>query len=73
MRPTPTTPLILIGIPDDKAGETKFALEIPMLGGLILAHNPNASIKGLNDFPPDQRPPAFMPFWTFRVMVGLVS
>ena len=55
---TPTTPLILVGIPDDKAEETKFALEIPDLGGLILAHDPNASIKGLKDFPPDQRPPA---------------
>src|SRR6185312_4127086 len=64
---TPTTPLIL----DDKAEETKFAVEIPMLGGLILAHDPNASIKGLKDFPPDQRPPAFLPFWTFRIMVGL--
>jgi cytochrome d ubiquinol oxidase subunit I len=68
---TPTTPLILVGIPDDKAEETKFAVEIPMLGGLILAHDPNASIKGLKDFPPDQRPPAFLPFWSFRLMVGL--
>jgi cytochrome d ubiquinol oxidase subunit I len=68
---TPTTPLILVGIPDDKAGETKFALEIPKLGGLILAHDLNASIKGLNDFAPDQRPPSFLPFWTFRIMVAL--
>src|SRR4051794_26826966 len=48
-------PLILFGIPDDKAEETKYALEIPMLGGLILAHDLNASVKGLKDFPPDQR------------------
>ena len=68
---TPTTPLILFGIPDDKAEKTQFALEIPRLGGLILAHDLNASIKGLKDFPPDQRPPAFLPFWTFRIMVGL--
>jgi cytochrome d ubiquinol oxidase subunit I len=68
---TPTTPLILVGIPDDQAEETRFALEIPQLGGLILAHDLNASIKGLKDFPPDQRPAAFIPFWTFRLMVGL--
>src|SRR3569832_1426279 len=68
---TPTTPLILVGIPNDKAEKTEFALEIPMLGGLILAHDINASVKGLKDFPPDQRPPAFLPFWTFRIMVGL--
>jgi cytochrome d ubiquinol oxidase subunit I len=68
---TPTTPLILVGIPDDTTETTHWALEIPYLGGVILAHDPNASIKGLKDFPPDQRPPAFLPFWTFRIMVGL--
>jgi cytochrome d ubiquinol oxidase subunit I len=68
---TPTTPLILLGIPDDTAQETKYAIEIPYLGGIILAHDPNASIKGLKDFPPDQRPAAFIPFFTFRIMVGL--
>jgi cytochrome bd ubiquinol oxidase subunit I len=68
---TPTTPLILLGIPDDQAQETKYALEIPNLGGLILAHDWNASVKGLKDFPADRRPAAFIPFFTFRIMVGL--
>ena len=64
-------PLILFGIPDDKAEETKFALEIPKLGSLLLGHSFDAEIKGLKAFPKDQRPPAFLPFWTFRIMVGL--
>ena len=68
---TPDTPLILFGIPDDAAGETKYAIEIPKLGGLILGHDINASLKGLNDFPKDQRPNALIPFFTFRIMVGL--
>ena len=70
---TPTTPLILIGLPDDKAQETKWAIEIPRLGGLILAHNLNASInKGLKGFSArSAAEPAFIPFWTFRIMVGL--
>jgi cytochrome d ubiquinol oxidase subunit I len=68
---TPDTPLILFGIPDDAAGETKYAIEIPKLGGLILEHDINASLKGLNDFPKDQRPNALIPFFTFRIMVGL--
>ena len=68
---TPTTPLILLGIPDDTAQETKYALEIPNLGGLILAHDWNASVKGLKDFPAEQRPQALVPFFTFRIMVGL--
>jgi len=64
-------PLILFGVPDDKAETTKYAIEIPKLGSLILAHDPNATIKGLKDFPPDQRPQALVPFFTFRIMVGL--
>jgi len=68
---TPDTPLILLGLPDDQAEETKYAIEIPKLGGLILEHNINASLKGLKDFPPDQRPNALVPFFTFRIMVGL--
>ncbi|HQZ13477.1 MAG TPA: cytochrome ubiquinol oxidase subunit I [Devosia sp.] len=64
-------PLVLFGIPDDKAEVTHFAIEIPKLGSLILAHNPDAEIKGLKAFPPDQRPPALIPFFTFRIMVGL--
>ena len=64
-------PLILFGIPDDKAETTHYALEIPKLGSLILGHSMDAEIKGLQAFPPKERPPAFLPFWTFRIMVGL--
>jgi cytochrome d ubiquinol oxidase subunit I len=64
-------PLILFGIPDDAAEQTRYALEIPKLGSLILGHSLDAEIKGLKAFPPDERPPALIPFWTFRVMVGL--
>ena len=64
-------PLILFGIPDDKAEVTNYAVEIPYLGSLILAHDANAEIKGLKAFPPDERPNALIPFFTFRIMVGL--
>jgi cytochrome bd ubiquinol oxidase subunit I len=64
-------PLILFGIPDDEAEKTRFALEIPKLGSLILAHDPDAEIKGLKAFPKDERPGALIPFFSFRIMVGL--
>ena len=64
-------PLILFGIPDDAAEETRYAIEIPKLGSLILGHSWDAEILGLKAFPPEERPPAFIPFWTFRIMVGL--
>jgi cytochrome d ubiquinol oxidase subunit I len=64
-------PLILFGWPDDEAETTHFALEIPKLGSLILTHELDGAIRGLKDFPADERPPALLPFWSFRVMVGL--
>jgi len=65
------TPLLLFGIPNDQTETTDYAVEIPHLGALILTHDWNGQIKGLKDFPKDQRPPAAIIFWSFRVMVGL--
>ena len=64
-------PLILFGIPDDEAETTHFALEVPLLGSLILGHSFDAEIRGLKEWPRDERPPALITFWSFRVMVGL--
>lgn len=64
-------PLILFGIPNDQAERTDYSVEIPKLGSLILGHSFDAEIKGLKAFPPDERPPALIPFFTFRLMVGL--
>jgi cytochrome d ubiquinol oxidase subunit I len=64
-------PLILFGMPDDESEETKYAVEIPKLGSLILKHDANAELKGLKEFPKEDRPPAEIIFWTFRIMVGL--
>ncbi|WP_316396335.1 cytochrome ubiquinol oxidase subunit I [Bradyrhizobium sp. 33ap4] len=63
-------PLTVFAIPDDKAEQNKFAIEIPFLGSLILAHELHGEVKGLKDFPADQRPPATIPFFAFRAMVG---
>jgi cytochrome d ubiquinol oxidase subunit I len=38
---------------------------------MILKHEWDGEIKGLKEWPRDQRPPALMPFITFRVMVGI--
>lgn len=64
-------PLVLLGIPDDEAETTRYAIEIPKLGSLILTHSLDGEIKGLKEWPRDQRPPALMLFMTFRIMVGL--
>jgi cytochrome d ubiquinol oxidase subunit I len=64
-------PLILFGVPDDEAEETRYQLAIPKLGSLILTRSMDGEVKGLKAFPKDQRPPAEIVFWSFRVMVGI--
>src|SRR5690606_19733945 len=64
-------PLILFGIPDDEAEVTRYSLEIPALGSLILGHAWDAEIRGLKAWPRDERPPALIPFFGFRIMVGI--
>lgn len=69
--PGESVPLILFGWPDMAAETTRFAIEIPYLGSLILTHSFDGQIPGLKDFPPEDRPNSTVVFWTFRVMVGL--
>ena len=64
-------PLILFGWPDMAAEETRFAIEIPKLGSLILTHEWDGEIKGLKDWAPEDRPNAPIVFWSFRIMVGI--
>ncbi|CAN5361051.1 cyanide-insensitive cytochrome bd quinol oxidase subunit I [soil metagenome] len=65
------TPLILFGWPDMAGEQTRYKIEVPRLGGLILAHDWNGRIAGLKEFAPRDRPNSTIVFWTFRIMVGL--
>ncbi len=62
---------VLIAIPDASAQRNVFALEVPRLGSFIASGTWDAREIGLDTFPPDDRPPVFVPFWTFRLMVGM--
>lgn len=64
-------PLLLFGLPDQDQELTRLSLEIPKLSSLILTHDLNGEVKGLKDWPKEDRPPVAMVFWTFRVMVGI--
>ena len=65
------TPLTLFGIPDDKNAEMKYAIEVPRLGSIILTHTWDGAIKGLKEWPVQDRPPVGPPFFAFRIMVGI--
>ncbi len=62
-------PLLLFAIPDDKARTNHFEVAIPNLSSLIITHDLNGEIKGLNEFE-GAHPPVLPVFWGFRVMVG---
>lgn len=64
-------PLILFGVPDVDAAETKAAIGIPKLGSLILKHDADGVVTGLDKFPRDEWPNVPLVFWSFRVMVGI--
>ncbi len=64
-------PLILFGIPDSAHDRVDYAVQIPKLSSLILKHDLNAPLKGLDTVPRENRPPVGIVFWSFRVMVGL--
>lgn len=61
--------LRLIGFPDEEAEETKYTIEIPKLASLILTHDRDGEIKGLKNWPKEERPPVAVVFWSFRIMV----
>ncbi len=65
-----SAPLTLVGWPNEKEGRTDYAIQVPKLGSLILAHDSEAQIKGLNEFP-NAHPPVAAVFWSFRIMVGM--
>lgn len=64
-------PLYLFGIPDDKNQKLDYAIAIPKASSLILKHDPDAPLAGLDTIAPDKRPPVWIVFWSFRIMVGL--
>jgi cytochrome d ubiquinol oxidase subunit I len=64
-------PLILFGFPDAKTGKVDYAVEIPHLGSLILTHEWNGFLRGLDAWPKEAWPPVAIPFWSFRLMVGI--
>jgi cytochrome d ubiquinol oxidase subunit I len=64
-------PLILLGWPDSAAAEVRGAIEVPKLGSLILKHDPNAPLAGLDTVPRELWPPVPILFWSFRIMVAL--
>jgi cytochrome d ubiquinol oxidase subunit I len=63
-------PLVLFAVPNDAQQRNDYTVEIPRMASLILKHDPDGELKGIDAFAPDA-PPVAPVFFAFRVMVGV--
>lgn len=64
-------PFYVFGIPNDREQRLDYAVGIPKVSSLILKHDLDAPMAGLDTIPDDRQPPAAIIFWSFRIMVGI--
>ncbi|MGB5621857.1 MAG: cytochrome ubiquinol oxidase subunit I, partial [Gammaproteobacteria bacterium] len=64
-------PLHLVAMPNEETESNDYAISIPKVGSLIAAGAFDKPIRGLKEWPPEERPPVAIVFWSFRVMVGM--
>lgn len=64
-------PTVLIGWPDEQAERNHFELSVPGLGSAVNNAGPDVELPGLDAFSPEERPPVWITFWAFRVMVAM--
>src|SRR3546814_3893859 len=57
-------PLILVGIPNSAYKRVDHAIQIPKVSSLILKHDANAPLAGLDTIPEDEHPPMGVVFWS---------
>jgi cytochrome d ubiquinol oxidase subunit I len=62
---------VLLAIPDPSAQRNLLPIEVPKLGSFIASGDWTAKEIGLDAFPPEDRPPVIIPFFAFRLMVGM--
>jgi cytochrome d ubiquinol oxidase subunit I len=64
-------PIHIGGWYDEERGEVRYGLEIPKLLSLLAFHDPDATVRGLNAVPADERPPVNVVRFAFATMVGI--
>ncbi|MEJ5364596.1 MAG: cytochrome ubiquinol oxidase subunit I [Desulfosoma sp.] len=65
-------PQHLLVIPDEKGERNRLELgAMPGVLSLLAYHDVNATVRGLKDFPKEDRPPVTITFLAFRIMIGL--
>lgn len=63
-------PMLLFAVPNKETRSNDYEIGIPKLASLILTHDFNGEVKGLNEFQ-GKHPPVAPVFFAFRIMVGV--
>lgn len=63
-------PLVLFALPNEDSRKNDMEIAVPKLGSLIITHDPDGHVRGLNEFE-GEHPPVAPVFWSFRIMVGV--
>ena len=61
-------PMMLFGWPNQLEEKNDFAIKIPGMVSLFIGGKFDTEVQGLKDFPPEDRPPVAMSFWSFHLM-----
>jgi cytochrome d ubiquinol oxidase subunit I len=62
---------VLFAWPDTETESNFYEIAIPKLGSFVLTHEWDGEVRGLKSFPPEDRPNPIIPFFAFRIMVGI--
>ncbi len=65
--------LLIGGFPIEDEEVVKWGIKIPYLLSVLSFGDPSAEVKGLKDFPKEERPPVLIPHLSFQVMVAIGS
>ncbi|QKX06006.1 cytochrome ubiquinol oxidase subunit I [Aquimarina sp. TRL1] len=64
-------PLYIGGIVNPETQEVSYKIELPKMLSFLAFGDVNAEVKGLNDFPEDERPNVPVVHYSFQIMVGI--
>ena len=60
----------ILAWPDEERQENRWAIEIPYGLSLITSHSWTGRVPGLREFPKEDQPPIWLPYYAFRVMIA---
>jgi cytochrome d ubiquinol oxidase subunit I len=66
-------PFAVFGIPDGRKEVTYFSIKIPKFLSFLIHFDPDAKVLGLEEFPKDERPPVFLTFTSYHIMILMGS